>query len=297
MKSPVSFEPATILCPVDFSKLSDLALTYAAAGARVYGAELVVFHAARLDLPAYFTRAQSDALLREHRAAQKRLNGFLRQQVHQRLGPHAEELRLHFDSADTHPAEAIPAAVKAHDADLIVMGTHGRTGARRLWLGSVTEQVVRESRVPVFIVRQKQPPLLPGRQSYLRPEIHTVLCPLDDSDTSRSVLQHAASVARKFRSRLVALRLIDRADQKGLTDARREFEKWWEEASVAAGESRVIASRGPAAGQILAETARSHADLIVLGTHLHRPLRNWWAGDTTEIVLRRAPVPVLVVPG
>jgi hypothetical protein len=66
MKSTASFEPRHILCPVDFSELSFLALKYAAVGAREYGAKLTVLHAQAFDLPRYFVRSETSHLLREH---------------------------------------------------------------------------------------------------------------------------------------------------------------------------------------------------------------------------------------
>lgn len=52
-----------------------------------------------------------------------------------------------------YPSSALLDVAKDTTADLIVMGSHGRTGLKRLWLGSVAESVVREARIPVLIVR------------------------------------------------------------------------------------------------------------------------------------------------
>lgn len=81
MKPSLTFRPSRILCPVDFNGLSDLALKYAAAGARAFDAALVVFHAARFELPAYFTSGQIAQLARQHRAESKRAGNFLRLHV------------------------------------------------------------------------------------------------------------------------------------------------------------------------------------------------------------------------
>ena len=52
-----------------------------------------------------------------------------------------------------YPATTLLEVAKNEKADLIVMGSHGRTGLRRLWLGSVAESVVREATIPVLIIR------------------------------------------------------------------------------------------------------------------------------------------------
>jgi nucleotide-binding universal stress UspA family protein len=55
------------------------------------------------------------------------------------------------------PADEIIRLAKAEHADLIVMGTHGRSGLRRLLMGSVAEEVVRKSPVPVLTLREAEP--------------------------------------------------------------------------------------------------------------------------------------------
>jgi hypothetical protein len=64
-----SFQPRRILCPVDFSPLSSLALKYAAVGAREYGAELTVLHAQTFEPPPYFVHSEMSLLNRELAAA------------------------------------------------------------------------------------------------------------------------------------------------------------------------------------------------------------------------------------
>ncbi len=135
MKTATTFHPSRILCPVDFSELSDLALKYAAAGAKAFDASLIVFHAHQFELPAYFTRAQIDELTRQHRAQQKQARGFVRIHTREVLGQAADSLRLSFDTADAHPVDTILRAARKHGADLIVMGTHGRGGAQATLAG------------------------------------------------------------------------------------------------------------------------------------------------------------------
>ncbi len=296
MKTPTAFHPASILCPVDFSELSDLALKYAAAGARVFDATLVVFHSARFELPAYFTSAQSEALKRQHREQQKHVKDFLRRHARKVLGQAASRIHLQFDTNDTHPVDATLAAARKSKAGLIVMGTHGRDGAKRLWLGSVAENVVRQADVPVFIVRQKQHELINPSDPQSAPGLATILCPVNFSETSRSALWHAVSLVQQFKARLITPCVIEPDDERGLAEAKRELAAWLDETTAGKCDAQIVTKRGQAAEQIVLLAAKTKADLVVMGAQRRASLQTWLSGDTTESVLRHAPAPVLVVP-
>jgi len=131
-----------ILCPVDFSEASDAALAYAARLARSTGAELVLLHA--FDIPASMTYAD----------VENPADPTLRQKL--------EGLPLSFSDVNTvrllHaglPGAVICWLAQSRECDLIVMGTHGRTGLTHLLLGSVAEYVIRHARCPVVTVRQR----------------------------------------------------------------------------------------------------------------------------------------------
>jgi nucleotide-binding universal stress UspA family protein len=296
MKTSTPFHPSTILCPIDFSDLSDLALKYAAAGARAFNATLVVFHAQRFALPPYFTPGQIAELTRQHRAEQDRAKQFLRLHVRKILGAQANGLSMKFDLVDAHPVDAVLDATKKHRADLIIMGTHGRGGAKRIWLGSVVENVVRQAGVPVFIVRQKQHEFIDPSRPQNVPGLRTILCPVNFSPAARLSLQHAASLAQQFNARLVTACILETGDSRRLADARQELSSWLGQTDATQCELEALARKGRAGERIVALAAETKADLLVLGAQTRSPLQAWRWGDTTEFVLRHAPVPVLVVP-
>ncbi|MBP9900572.1 MAG: universal stress protein [Verrucomicrobiota bacterium] len=296
MKTPTAFHPASILCPVDFSELSDLALKYAAAGARVFDATLVVFHAARFELPAYFTSAQADALKRQRQDQQKQVKVFLRLHARKLLGQEAGRIHLRFGTADAHPVDATLAAARKSKAGLIVIGTHGRGGASRLWLGSVAENVVRQAEVPVFVVRQKQHDFINPSDPQSAPGLTNILCPVNFSEASRSALWHAASLARQFKARLITPCIIEPGDKLGIAEARRELAAWLDETATGECDAHIITKSGQAAERIVTLAEKMQADLVVMGAQRRSSLQTWFSGDTTESVLRHAPAPVLVVP-
>jgi nucleotide-binding universal stress UspA family protein len=124
-----------VLCPVDFSDESRAALRAAADLSRRMGAALTLFHAESAESELRAAAAPGGLLADWRREAE-------------RLGV----ARVTAASAPGQPATAIVEAATGGGFDLIVMGTHGRTGRRGALLGSVAESVVRSSRVPVLTV-------------------------------------------------------------------------------------------------------------------------------------------------
>jgi nucleotide-binding universal stress UspA family protein len=131
----------TILHPTDFSDRSAHALRLAGALARDYGARLVVLHVAEMPPAAYaegFPPIDPDEVVRDARRQLEALDV--------PLTTTPAERRLEVGN----PIEVILHVARDLHADLIVMGTHGRTGLRRLLMGSVAEQIVRRATCPVL---------------------------------------------------------------------------------------------------------------------------------------------------
>jgi len=141
-----TYPPKRILVAVDFGEASNHAVRAAGAIAATTGATLVGLHAEQLEAPPYFTHGQIEALERQQQEARKRAAHYLTQAAARLTTVPIEPLVTNGPAADA----VLDAAA---DADLIVMGTHGRRGASRWWLGSVAERVVRGAPVPVLIVR------------------------------------------------------------------------------------------------------------------------------------------------
>lgn len=142
-----------ILHPSDFSSASRPAFTRAVALARGAGAELLLVHALDVVVPlgpdGYISPRVWDDLLRSARtAARKRLD---------RLAARARAagVRVATLLVEGQPYQAITRAARGRRADLIVMGTHGRSGLSRLFLGSVAGRVVATAPCPVLTVKDR----------------------------------------------------------------------------------------------------------------------------------------------
>jgi nucleotide-binding universal stress UspA family protein len=135
-----------IIVPLDFSSSSESTIDYASMIAERFAATLILVHVIE-SLPYSVTDTFQ---IVEHRRALKTLASSL-------LGNLSDDLRARNLDVKTHlvwgnPAREILAKARREKADLIIMGTHGRTGLPHMVMGSVAEKTVRLSRIPVLTV-------------------------------------------------------------------------------------------------------------------------------------------------
>jgi len=145
----VPFPYQKILCPIDFNDSSAQAIDHAAALASNCSATLYLLHVVQIN-PLVAQGAAEGRAGKELYDAQVEAAGAQLQQIAQHIPPGVKrEIAIEIGE----PASLIIDAVQRLGPDLVVMATHGRRGLKRLVLGSVAEQVVRESSVPVLTVR------------------------------------------------------------------------------------------------------------------------------------------------
>ena len=144
-----------ILVPVDFSRCSRTALDYAIEFAAPLEAAVEVLYVWE---PNGYAGTETLSLVPPPRGQnwdETRLQ--MRREIESFLGPHRERVReIRVDSGSA--ADVIPEVARQGEYDLIIMGSHGRSGISRLLVGSVAEAVMRKSSVPVLTLR------LPVRQ-------------------------------------------------------------------------------------------------------------------------------------
>jgi nucleotide-binding universal stress UspA family protein len=195
------------------------------------------------------------------------------------------------------PATHIVQMAAAVKADLIVVGTHGRTGLRWMLAGSVANSVMQSADCPVLAVHSfGHPPIAETIQSILQPT--------DFSDRSEAALHVARELARDLGARLILLRVapfdvyvhditvpIDlETPRAALEDLCRRVDGPDLKYPV---DSRL--SQGDPAEEILRRAAELGPGLIVMGTHGRTALGRLLFGSVTEYVLPRARCPVLAV--
>jgi len=147
----------TILHPTDFSEQAEFAFRLAAALARDHGARLILLHVISGSAIVYGEGVVPPLSLEDDRERWEK-------ELHQ-LGVSDPSVPVEHRLKDGDPVTEILAVAEQSSADLIVMGTHGRTGLERLLMGSVAEQVVRKAPCPVLTVRT------PFHESVFSPEL------------------------------------------------------------------------------------------------------------------------------
>ena len=293
---PISFEPKEILCPIDFSELSDLALKYAASGASQFHANLTVFHAAHVDVPRYFTRDIAEKITDEINSARKDFQARMAEHVVSTLGPSARKLSLQYLFMESHPVDAILEAAEKGRVDLIVMGTRGFGGVKKLLMGSVAHGVFQSSRIPLFTVRQKGHDFIDVTKSDAVPRIRNILCPCNTTATAGLSLRYAVSLAERFNAALTVLSIYEGEESLDSSRMEEELCSWISGSAQAHCELKPIVRRGNAAEQIIKYANEEKSDLIVLSARHHSFQGGSFFGRTTELVVRHAPLPVLTVP-
>ena len=301
-----------ILCPIDFSEYSRHALDHTVALARWYGSTITVLHVFSTTPVAAFapgmpdfepivlTSADRDQLLVDVKR---------------------------FIDTESAPGVSIDAEIREGDAvgeilslatdmkaDLLVLGTHGRSGFERLLLGSVTEKLLRKASCPVLTVPRRHPDAVPATPVLFK----QILCAVDFSECSMHALNYAMSVAQEADAHLTVLNVmgdeldvtpdaygaIIMNDLESLADFRKrhqdEARRRLNEAvpeSVAAycNVETMVSSGGKPSREILRIASEQQTDLIVVGVQGRGAASVMFFGSTTNHVVREATCPVLTI--
>lgn len=138
----------SVVCPIDFSDCSANALRWAGWLAATSQRPLRLLHAVHVDMPAYLTPEHKDEILNQWSEVRKSAEAHLREWAKPFI---PEGVEAQYEVSDAPPVEAIIAAAHRGNA-WVVMGTHGRTGWRTVWMGSVTTRTIEQAKVPVLAI-------------------------------------------------------------------------------------------------------------------------------------------------
>lgn len=292
LEIPTSVAFSKILFATDFSPYSEAALPYALQFANEYGAKLYAAHVLSPEEYLFVTPESWPALIEGQEQRQQmdiaRLERHLRKVPHQVL------------SAVGDISDVVFRLVQDNQIDLLVLGTHGRTGLPKLLMGSVAEKIFRQSPIPVVTVG----PYVPRGQKVNK--FSRIVFATDLSEESLAAMSHATALVQEHRAHLTVLHVLD-----GSNNGTVDFES---SADFALRQMRELVpidaelgiypdyavEFGSAADQILRFSEERDADMVVLGvrstrgglgtaTHLTR--------TTAQHIVGHATCPVLTVRG
>jgi nucleotide-binding universal stress UspA family protein len=289
-----------ILYATDLTSASEPAWSEAQRLGRLFGAEIVLLHVVApppvFPVEGYIPpRVYEDLLESGRRDAQERFDRMLGS-----VAGSGFKLRLRLEEGQ--PSARILEVATQEAADLLVVGTHGRTGVERLILGSVADRMVRQANCPVLTVRSTP-------EGGPRREIRRICYATDFSPTARAAwpwviaLASAAGaevdlvhvtfqpVADRHMSAETIGRMATLLHEQGRTEA----ERFLEQSTLPRDRVHVRLSEGVPGEQIVHRAQEHAADLIVMGTHGWSGGVRWMLGSVAHHVIQTAPCPVLTV--
>ncbi len=280
-----------ILFATDFSAASDAAAPIAIQIARHYGAKVYGVHVNRFD---DYTAAAPNAWAAMAEAAEKetkvdagRLNGLLQGIEHEVV------------ISEGNIWEVVSNLIKEKEIDLVVLGTRGRTGLGKTILGSVAEQILRQSPCPVLTVG---PHVNLWSDEYAK--MREILYATDLAADFPIAAPYAVSLAQENQAHLVLLHVIENPKPGDLVDSTegvnlkaRKLQQLVAEQAGLWCEPTYVVEQGPAAEKILDVAKRRHTDLIVMGARPAKGLATHLNIGTVHNVVSQATCPVLTVRG
>jgi nucleotide-binding universal stress UspA family protein len=290
----VQIEIKNLLYLTDFSEPSEAALPFATAIARKYGARLHALHVV-LPMPYFFTAPETiaDSIAAEEEIAEadmQRLDSRLNGLPHETIIERGPELWCVLENA-----------IKTSGADMIVLGTHGRTGAQKFLLGSVAEEVFRRSPIPVLTIGPQV-----CRGVHNGGHFRRILFATDFSPEADAAAPYAISLAQENQARLLLVHIVrqrdhdrdDRQYELSVAEAIQHLYETLPDSVELYSPPEVSVEHGNPGKRIVEVAQERSADLIVLGARDaagHLSAATHFERNTAHHVVAHAACPVLTV--
>ena len=282
-----------ILCPVDFFPASKRAADYAIALAKAYEAKLILLHVISPVLPASYEIPIDAAEILD--SMTDAANGELK-----KLATRAEAKKVYTEViVRTGDIDLeIRSLAKDRNVGLIVMGTHGRRGFEKWFLGSVTERLLRRTNVPLLTIGNA------ANSTKAPPAIRRILVTTDFSEGTADAIRYAFSIGQEYQAKVTLIHVLNdiSADISGryrntlIKSIRNELEELVPEEARDWCDVSTRVETGLPWTRILDTVKRDKIDLLVMNVHGKSMLDRALLGSTAERVVRGSPAPVLLIP-
>jgi nucleotide-binding universal stress UspA family protein len=291
-----------ILCATDFSDFSNQTLVFGTRLAREFNATLLICHIVELPFAAMYGEVQFDPI--EH---QERMTAYARKQLVRLID--AQGIDWAPLVAIGNAADEITRLVSQEGVDLVISATHGKSGLKRLLLGSVTERLMHTLTCPLLIVRDQVSSFAAKPTPVFQPKKILVGC--DFSSNSTLAFQYGLSLAQEFEAELHLAHVIEppvyqdilttteigKGDYRAgiMPQLRRKLSHMVPEEARNWCRPVSVLLEGKSDEEINRYAELNDIDLIVLGVRGHGLVESLLVGSTTDRVARQAPCPVLSV--
>src|SRR5579859_243697 len=270
-----------ILAALDLGPQSKEILNWARWFAKLFNAKVEIVHALWLDLPRYFTEAETKPLVAEMKRERGAIGRRIKQLAVRALGDVSFSVIVREDQA----LDVIRAVAQESQPDLMVIGSHGHSRLQRMLLGSVTENLFREAPCPTLVVKSELP----------ADGVSSILCPVNFSEAALDCARYAGAIANRAATDLFMLQAVEQADAD-VNSAQDQLCQWHRDAGVVHARVAEIVRRGDPVKETLTEVQRHGIGLIAVGAQHHRVMDFLTIGRTTERIVRISPISVLVIP-
>lgn len=282
-----------ILVPLDGSALAETSLPYARQIAAQTASQIVLLHVS--------STAEDSADRMRHLYLEKLVDSLA-------LPGGAQTLTVHLTG---HAAEKIIEYSDAAGIDLIVMTTHGESGARRWALGSVADKVVRASKHPVFLVRSGK-----SATTSTAPQLKKIFIPLDGSQAAESIIPFVEALVPSVASEVILFQALGTGFpsvvalgyehsqhgkqpvpeiEKEKADAEAYLKQTANRLKARGVKAETSVAIGDAADLILSQVSKVSADFVAMATHGRSGPARWVLGSVADKVLHEGTTPLLLV--
>lgn len=291
----------TIFCATDFSKLAEEVVAYGIALSKEFNAKLVVCHVVDFPTVSMYGEAVSGPI--EH---QNRFMEYARSEISRLIGDAAIDSQAIVTLGNT--TEEISRLVVEFNADLVITATHGRSGLKRFFLGSVTERLMRTLACPLLVLRGSEEGKEPTLQKF---PFKKILVGCDFSPDSDLAFKNSLSMAQEFESELHMVHVVEPSGYKDLFKMPAESGDKFKQDLFDMIKGRLTSMVpvealnwlslhthllvGKPYEEIIRYAEINDIDLIALGIRGHGMVEDLLVGSTTDRVIRRAPCPVLSI--
>lgn len=291
-----------IMCTTDFSDLSNRAIPYGFALAKEFDARLYTCHVIGLPATTGYGEVIADLVEQQNKALE-----YAHEELIRIIGKQQIDWEPLISAG--HTADEITRLAEKTSTDLVVTATHGRSGLKRLLLGSVTERLIRTLPCPMLIIPGTEQNATLTKASDFKPKRILIGC--DFSKVSTLAFEYGLSLAQEFQAELHLVHVVEppdyrHLDRSGLEYGKdisadfldhltRKLEKLMPDDARHWCTPKTILLRGKPDEKLIDYADSNNIDMIVLGVRGQGLVEKMLVGSTTDRVIRRSTCPVLSV--